>query len=170
MPCAGSWLQLFSITSGILAVHAAICGGQPPPPVPAATTPAGPTVPSQDVLTQGPLHEAFAEPVNLSGAVPPIVPRRPPQPIEEAPAGYRPQAEGRDVDPRLLELGRRGTRAAGRGRFHLDQRDLAEPAAGPAVGRRLLDPGRGRLPVDARLLGARGYERGPVLSSAPGSR
>jgi hypothetical protein len=41
-------------------------------------------------LTRGPLHEAFAAPVNLSGAVPPVVPKRPPQPLDEAPADYRP--------------------------------------------------------------------------------
>jgi hypothetical protein len=46
------------------------------------------------MLTRGPLHEAYAAPSNLSGALAPVVPQRPPQPIEEAPAAYRPQTEG----------------------------------------------------------------------------
>ena len=102
MPRTGSCyscLRLVSVSLAALAVLAAVCGGQPPPPSPVATSPdatlpPGTTVPGQDTLTSGPLHEAFAAPTNLSGAAPPIVPRRPPQPINEAPADYRPQAEG----------------------------------------------------------------------------
>lgn len=107
MPRAGSrhsCLRLVSMPLSMLAVQGAICVAQPPPPTPMPDSSApvanavgavpGPSeVPSQDVLTQGPLHEAYAEPINLSGAVPPIVPKQPPQPINEAPAGYRPQGE-----------------------------------------------------------------------------
>jgi hypothetical protein len=51
-------------------------------------------VPGDDVLTRGPLHEAFAAPVNLSGAVPPIVAKRPPESINETPSAYQPQGDG----------------------------------------------------------------------------
>ena len=87
----GRHLGLFSTVLGLLAVDAAISFGQPPAPV--AGLPAATAIPSQDVLTRGPLHEVFAAPVNLSGAIPPVVPRRPPQPLNESPADYRPDGE-----------------------------------------------------------------------------
>ena len=42
------------------------------------------------MLTRGPLHEAFAEPVNLGGVAPPVISQQPPDPIHEAPAEFRP--------------------------------------------------------------------------------
>jgi hypothetical protein len=87
-------LGLFSTVLGLLAAHAAISFGQPPPPAPIGGPAATSAIPNEDVLTRGPLHEAFAAPVNLSGAVAPTVPKRPPQPLNEAPADYRPEADG----------------------------------------------------------------------------
>jgi hypothetical protein len=66
------------------------------PPAPVAVGPvntAEGNIPGEDILTRGPLHEAFAAPVNLSGAIPPTVPKRPPEPIDETPSTYRPEGE-----------------------------------------------------------------------------
>lgn len=62
----------------------AICGwaAEQPPPVPAEEQP--------EVLTSGPVNEAFAEPVNLENQTGLVVPRRPPANIEEAPPADRP--------------------------------------------------------------------------------
>ena len=84
-----------------------------------------------------------------------IVPKQPPDAIDEAPAG--PEAGGRQrrVDSRLLGLGRRAER------FSLDQRLLARAAAEPPMGARPLATGRrtagsgppasGRPPAWSRL-------------------
>jgi hypothetical protein len=44
-----------------------------------------------DVLTRGPLHEAFAQPSTLKAEVAPIVPKQPPQLIEEEPPAQKPE-------------------------------------------------------------------------------
>src|SRR4030042_3966049 len=56
-----------------------------PPPWPAQEQP--------EVLTRGPVHEAFAEPVTLQVEAGLIVPNRPPANIDEVPPAYRPQGE-----------------------------------------------------------------------------
>jgi hypothetical protein len=94
MQLASLRLYFFWTTLGLLALQAAISCGQPPSPAPAGAPAATGTVSGEDVLARGPLHEAFAAPVNLSGAVPPIVPKRPPAPIGEAPSDYRPETQG----------------------------------------------------------------------------
>lgn len=48
-----------------------------------------------EVLTRGPVHEAFAEPVVFDPEPGVVAPRRPPEPVEELPPDQRP--EGRDV-------------------------------------------------------------------------
>ena len=45
------------------------------------------------VLTQGPIHEAFAEPVLFDPKPGPIVPKAPPQPIEEVPPEQKPEGD-----------------------------------------------------------------------------
>ena len=77
---------LFSLC---LAVAATDLYGQAPPAVPAAQ------LPEPEVLEQGPIHEAFAEPLALQAEAAEIVSRRPPKPIEELPPEYQP--EGRNV-------------------------------------------------------------------------
>src|SRR3954467_5100809 len=47
------------------------------------------------VLTQGPVHEAFAEPVVYDPQPGPVIPKQPPAPIEEMPPEQKP--EGEDV-------------------------------------------------------------------------
>ena len=85
------------------------------------------------VLTRGPVHEAFAETVTFDPEPGIVVPKTPPAAIEGAAA--RPETGGgqRRMDPRLLELGRRSKR------FPLDgQRHFARSTAGPPMGARLL--------------------------------
>jgi hypothetical protein len=80
---------LLAAAVSVFALQASL--GQPPAPQPAigsAPMPAG-----VDVLTRGPLHEAFAEPVNLAGTVTPVIPKQPPQPIAENPAEMRPDSD-----------------------------------------------------------------------------
>jgi hypothetical protein len=56
-----------------------------PPPVPTEEMPAG-----SQVLTGGPVHEAFAKPVSMDPQAPIIVPQQPPQNLQEVPPGERP--------------------------------------------------------------------------------
>ncbi len=65
-----------------------------PPETEAALTP--PPTPSQEqpeVLSRGPVHEAFAEPVSLNLQESLTAPRQPPPPIEEVPPTERPQGQ-----------------------------------------------------------------------------
>ncbi|MBM4072942.1 MAG: hypothetical protein FJ271_29045 [Planctomycetes bacterium] len=48
-----------------------------------------------EVLTRGPIHEAFAQPVIRRPGSPPVVPRRPPEPVPELPPEQKPA--GADV-------------------------------------------------------------------------
>lgn len=61
-----------------------ICGwaAEQPPPMPAEEQP--------EVLTSGPVHEAFAEPVNLENQPGIVAPSQPPANIEEVPPADRP--------------------------------------------------------------------------------
>ena len=73
-------LSLVSVAlfAGLLAFGRSPAAGAPgaegPPAVPADT----------EVLARGPLHEAFARPTTTQSAPGPVVPREPPEPIEEA--------------------------------------------------------------------------------------
>ena len=64
----------------------------PPPPVPGGEGPAlgaaDPNAP--EVLTRGPVHEAFAEVVNYNPKSGELVPKQPPAPIEEIPPTEKP--------------------------------------------------------------------------------
>ena len=46
-----------------------------------------------EVLARGPIHEAFADPVNQKPEPGPIVPKKPPEPIEELPPDQKPAGE-----------------------------------------------------------------------------
>src|SRR5690348_14732200 len=52
-----------------------------------------PPQPGVDVLTRGPVHEAFAQVVDVNPAPTPAVPKQPPDPIEELPPDQRPAGE-----------------------------------------------------------------------------
>ncbi len=56
-----------------------------PPPIPAEEQP--------EVLTSGPVHEAFAEPVNLQVQAGLVAPEEPPARIEEVPPAEKPQGD-----------------------------------------------------------------------------
>jgi len=62
-----------------------LCAGDRPPPIPAQE--------QAEVLTRGPVHEAFAEPVPLEVQAGLIVTSRPPANIEEIPPAERPRGE-----------------------------------------------------------------------------
>src|SRR4051812_10323958 len=71
---------------------------QDAPPPPTALDPAAWEAPEPEgvqVLTRGPVHEAFAELVAYDPRPGIIVPKAPPQPIEELPPDQKP--EGRNV-------------------------------------------------------------------------
>lgn len=48
-------------------------------------------LPNPEVLEQGPIHEAFAEPLALDQEQPEIVAKQPPEPVQEIPPAERPQ-------------------------------------------------------------------------------
>ncbi|MCA9164100.1 MAG: YXWGXW repeat-containing protein, partial [Planctomycetales bacterium] len=70
--------------------------GQPPVAAPPNDLPPGVGYENIDVLTRGPLHEAFAEQFTDEPTAGLIVNRQPPEPIDEVPPDYRP--EGANVE------------------------------------------------------------------------
>jgi len=61
------------------------------PPAPGAAENAAAT--GVQVMTRGPIHEAFAEPVNTGSVRPLVVPKKPPPAIEETPPDVKPAGE-----------------------------------------------------------------------------
>jgi hypothetical protein len=70
--------------------------GDRPPPVGPGAAPVSPAAVGMatDVLTHGPLHEAFAEPVNTGKVASLIIPKRPPDAIGEVAPDAKPADEG----------------------------------------------------------------------------
>ena len=60
-----------------------------PPPVPGQELPAG-----SEVLTAGPVHEAFAKPVTMDAEEPILVPQQPPANLQELPPAEQPAGAG----------------------------------------------------------------------------
>ena len=50
--------------------------------------------PGSEVLTRGPVHEAFAKPVTMDYEAPAIVSREPPEQLQEVPPNERPSGDG----------------------------------------------------------------------------
>jgi hypothetical protein len=73
-----------------LAVPAAGAAWQDPT-LPGADLAAAPQPQGVQVLTQGPIHEAFAEPVVYDPKPGPVIPKQPPGPVEEVPPDQRPE-------------------------------------------------------------------------------
>jgi hypothetical protein len=71
--------------AGLLALIAVPARGQDPSVDP--NTPP----PGQEILTRGPIHEAFAEPVVFDPKAGPVVPKAPPAAIEEVPPDQKPE-------------------------------------------------------------------------------
>jgi len=67
-------------------------------PTAGSTTPAlaSQVDPNLQVLTLGPVHEAFGQPVLFNPAPNPIIPNKPPAPVEEIPPSMKPA--GNDVE------------------------------------------------------------------------
>ena len=88
----------------------------------------------EQMLTRGPVHEAFAEPVTYSPAAGIVVPKAPPAAIEELPPDQKPTRHECHVDFRLCGPGRRAKR------LPLGQRHLARSCRPwPAVDAWLLE-------------------------------
>ncbi len=84
----------------ILACGAVLTFGQVPPPPPVASVSGDDAeAPGVDVLTRGPIHEAFAQPINAGGMKLLVVPNKPPEPIDEIPSSVKP------VDPSAIWIG-----------------------------------------------------------------
>ena len=81
--CPAAWLIAFLAVAPLGGLRV---GAQDlPPPIPAQEQP--------EVLSRGPVHEAFAEPVTLDVQPSLIAPSRPPPNIDEVPPAERPQGE-----------------------------------------------------------------------------
>src|SRR5947209_16315102 len=86
---------------GSLGVAALLLCGTARPQDPADAPPAGPADPATaqeegvEVQARGPVHEAFAEPISGQPRPSPIVPKKPPDPVEEMPPDQKP--EGNNV-------------------------------------------------------------------------
>ncbi|MCX6902087.1 MAG: hypothetical protein NTW03_01140 [Verrucomicrobia bacterium] len=90
--------NLFRYLGGFFIAGAVIvAGGGPvpaqevtqPPAMPAEELPAG-----SEVLAGGPVHEAFAKPVSMDAQAPIVVPKLPPQNVQEVPPAERPAGAG----------------------------------------------------------------------------
>jgi hypothetical protein len=64
---------------GLVLCTTTLAADQPPPALDEA-----------EVMTSGPVHEAYAEPVSAQPQPTPIIPKRPPDPIEEVPSEQKP--------------------------------------------------------------------------------
>jgi len=78
-----------------LAAAALQADGQAPAPPPPAAADVNLNAPDQssapEVLTRGPIHEAYAAPVTTGGLKPLTVPKAPPPPVEEVPPDVKPE-------------------------------------------------------------------------------
>ncbi len=152
----GSIVRITLILAWTIAMRPTQVRGQDPPPAPTPVADGaggqgalgGDQAASQDpqVLTRGPVHEAFASPVVHDPAPGPVVPKDPPAPIQEMPPDQKPAGSEYPVDSGLLGLGRLAQR------LYLDQRHLARASSEQPVGPGLLEPGQQRTPVGARDL------------------
>ena len=158
------------VCAGMIAMAAYSSGttayAQNPGPPPAAgdnsAAPATPASAGTEVMTRGPIHEAFAQPVNSGEVKPLVVPNKPPEAIEEVPPDVKP------ADENAIWIG-------GYWGWDDDRKDFdwvsgvwRVPPPGRALGCRLLVPGLRRLQLGGRILDAGGTAKGVVLSRAAG--
>ena len=87
----GTALGLFLL--GVGWTQTAQVVGQPPIPPPPGGSNSEPAQPNAEALTRGPVHEAFAIPVNTGRKAGLVVPRQPPNPVEEIPPDAKPEGE-----------------------------------------------------------------------------
>jgi hypothetical protein len=99
----GSIVLITLILAWTIGMRPSPARGQDPPPAPTPVAdgandqgaPGGGQAASQDpqVLTRGPVHEAFASPVVHDPAPGPVVPKDPPAPIQEMPPDQKPTGQ-----------------------------------------------------------------------------
>ena len=136
-----AWFACLFVAGSLIGiVHAQDPADNPPPP----PQPAG-----QEVQTRGPVHESFAQPVVYDPKPGPVIPKEPPQPIEEMPPDQKPEGANVQWIPGYWAWD--DTRKdylwiCGR---------LAEHPARPAVEPGLLARGRRRRAVGPRAPGRR---------------
>jgi hypothetical protein len=78
---------------GVLAIGSAGLSQQPPDQPQAAQNQPPVQQEGLDVLATGPIHEAYAEPVDYNPKPTPVVAKQPPDPIEEVPPDQKPEGE-----------------------------------------------------------------------------
>jgi WXXGXW repeat (2 copies) len=83
-----SWRRTYSIFGVLIAGIFALSTirAQDVPPAPA-------TGETPDVQARGPVHEAYAEPATIDPLPAPVIPKEPPQPIEETPPEQKPEGD-----------------------------------------------------------------------------
>src|SRR5581483_3926359 len=74
--------RLVALTFGLVVAVSAAAHAQEPPPEPGV-----------EVLTRGPVHEAYASAVSTQPAPGLLAPRQPPAPIEELPPDQKPEGD-----------------------------------------------------------------------------
>jgi hypothetical protein len=101
----GRSLVLMVVLAGTAGMQAWPAHAQDPPPAPTPVAdgadPQGASAPAGDpadpqapqVLTRGPIHEAFAAPVVHDPASGPVIPKQPPDPIQEMPPDQKPSGQ-----------------------------------------------------------------------------
>lgn len=91
------WSSSLGLVVVLAAAISAARGQDVPPPPPmgpyAAPAPSAPADPNAEVLTRGPVHEAYAMPVAAGQTAGVIVPRQPANPIEEVPPDMKPEGQ-----------------------------------------------------------------------------
>ncbi len=112
------------------------------------------------VMTRGPIHEAFAAPVVHDPAAGPVIPKAPPAPIQEMPPDQKPAGQNVQWIPGYWSWD------VSRNDLSVDQRHLARAASQQPVGAGLLAPGRRRLAVGPRNVDSRVARPGPGAEPA----
>src|SRR5689334_4545229 len=89
-PKRGITMKRMGYTLAVLTAGLTACWLTPEPA--AARQDAAPP-PGVEILTRGPVHEAYAEPNDPTPRPTPVVPQQPPEPIPELPPDTRPEGE-----------------------------------------------------------------------------
>ena len=84
--------HLLSWVFGLLSILGLASSSTPQQPVPAAKDNVALQNPIE-VLTRGPLHEAFAQPFDVKPEPGKLIPKEPPAPVPEEPPEQKPQAD-----------------------------------------------------------------------------
>ncbi|HLA85834.1 MAG TPA: hypothetical protein VJL29_13670 [Thermoguttaceae bacterium] len=90
-----SCLHSRDLLAGVIAVAACLPNTVAYAQVPSGPAPVmdNPAAAGVEVMTRGPIHEAFAQPVNSGVVRPLLAPKKPPEPIDEVPPDAKPAGE-----------------------------------------------------------------------------